>query len=73
MLEPPSTSTPCCARCRNGAHGGIQITGRQIGIFILAISSSCCANLAHFGGVGVALPFGMPSALQLTPTPAVSS
>src|SRR6266436_4426823 len=54
MLEPPLDVHAHAARAAgNGAHGGIQITGRQIGHFHLGdIFELLARNLAHFGGVG---------------------
>src|ERR1700730_10967122 len=54
MLEPARHVDAHAARAAgDGAHGGIQITGRQVGHFHLGdIFELLARNLAHFGGVG---------------------
>src|SRR5882757_6453581 len=54
MSEPPLYVDAHAARAAgNGAHGGIQITGRQIGHFHLRdIFELLARDLAHFGGIG---------------------
>src|ERR1700688_1808830 len=48
----------------NGAHGGIQITGRRIGHFHLGdVFELLARDLAHFGGVGRSAALRDPESL----------
>jgi hypothetical protein len=52
---------------RDGAHRRLQIAAVKSGIFSLAMSSSCLREILPTLAVfGVALPFGMPSALAIS-------
>ena len=62
----PPRRRPCAGGPRDGAHGRLEVGGREVRVLVFAMSSSCFGDLADLAVFGVPLPFSMPIALRIS-------